>query len=523
MKMKHFSILFVFMILSLAFNAQKLNYENSENAGKMFDLGNYKRAKEIYRELYKKDLTNVKNKYRFGVCLVYSYEREDAIKILESVSKESSCPIEVWYHLANAYHLTNRFDKAITFFNKYINSNGAKPDFVVNAKRSIEMCKNAELLIKKPLNVEFENLGPRVNSKGEEYIPIAAPDESILLYTTRREGTTGRIYDLENYYTADIYATKYKYGNWSKARSVGYPNSYGNEQTAGISENGEYVIYYVNNPQSKNNLQISVKSKSSYKRAIKIDSKKINQNSSEQISATISNDGNYLIFSSNRNDGKGGQDLYFCKKLPNEKWGNPINMGEVINTIYDECYPYLSDEGTTLYFSSKGHNSMGGFDVFKCDINLETQEWSKPVNIGYPLNSADDNIGISFSQNKKYAYVSTYRKDSQGNLDIYRVNFKDTDPSYSTVKGFVLDADSSVMKLPLTIEIIDKATDELYGVYEVNPKTGNYLMILPPNKYEISIDVPEKGVFKKELLIYDRNKFKSEINYNIRVIFDSTE
>jgi tetratricopeptide (TPR) repeat protein len=519
-----FLIIFLF-IASISINgfAQKLNYEISDNASKMFDLENYQRAKELYRIQYKKDLTNEKVKYRFGVCLVYTYERLDAIKILESVSKKSATPNEVWYHLARAYHLSNRYDKAISFYKKYSTLNGAKSELVDNCKRNIEMCDNAKVLIKKPLNLSFENLGKRVNSKGKDYLPMINPKESMLLYTTRRQGTTGRIYDLEGYFTADIYLAKYKYGKWSKARSIGMPNSYGNEQTAGISENGIYVLYHVNNPKSKNNLQISKKSRSSYKKAIKIESKKINQSTSIQISATISNSENYLVFSSDRSGGKGGIDLYICRKLPDGEWAEPVNMGESINTKYDEVYPYLSDNGYTLYFASKGHNSIGGYDIFKSQFNLSNKEWSKPVNVGYPLNTPDDNLNICFSENKKFAYLSTNRNDSYGDLDIYRVNFLDAPPSYTTIKGHVLDADSSLLNIPLSIEVFNKKTQELYGIYEVNPTKGNYIMILPPNIYEVNIDIPGKGYFKQKLIVADRSAYKKELTKNILVTFDPPE
>jgi tetratricopeptide (TPR) repeat protein len=472
--------------------SQKLNYEISDNPSRMFELKNYSRAKELYREKYKKDLSDKKIKYRFGVCLVYTFEIEDGIKALESIATNTDTPIEVWYHLARGYHLKNRFEKAISLYKKYNNISDSKADLIVKAKRNIVMCTNAKTIINKPLNLTFENLGKRVNSKGKEYLPLITPDETMLFYTTRRLGTTGRIFDLEGYYTSDIFLSKYKYGKWSKARSIGAPNSYGNEQTAGISEDGKTILYYVNNPQSKNNLQVSSKSKSSFKRAVKIESKEINNNSGIQSSATISNNKDYIIFSSDKEEGLGKTDLYICKKLPNDKWAKPVNMGNIINTKYEESYPYLCDNGMTLYFSSTGHNSIGGFDVFVSYFDLAKKEWSKPVNVGYPLNTAHDNIAISFSKTKKYAYIATHRKDSYGDLDIYKVNFIDATPSYTVLTGYVLDADSNTIKGPLTIEIFNKKTEELCGIYEVNPKNGNYIMSLPPNKYVVNIDFHEK-------------------------------
>ena len=128
-----------------------------------------------------------------------------------------------------------------------------------------------------------------------------------------------------------------------------------------------------------------------------------------------------------------------------------------------------------------------------------------------------------FSKNKKYAYVATHRKDSYGDLDIYKVDFINTPPSYTVIKGYVLDADSSTINGPLSIEVFDKKTDELSGIVEVNPKNGKYIMALPPNTYEINIDIPEKGYFKQALVVSGRNKYKKERSHNITVTFGATE
>lgn len=430
-----FIILFFFLI-SISLSAQKLNYKISENANRMFTLENYKRAKELYRELYKKNYNNYKNKYRFGVCLVYTYERKDALSLLNSTKNFPGTPKEVWFHMGKAHHLNNNFEEAIKNYNKYLSTDF--PDHLTSerAKRNIEMCENAKRLMKDSIEVEFINFGELVNTEYDEYLPHITANEDLLVYSTRRQGTTGRVYDLESYYTADIYSTKFKYGKWSKAKSIGSPNSYGNEDCAGMSENGNYILYYVNNPENKNNLQLSEKGKSTYGRSIKIDSKEINSKSDLHISATISNDGMYMIFSSDRRGGFDGSDLYISKKVKSKKdstkleWGEPINLGSKINTKYNELYPYLVNDGKTLLFASEGHNSMGGFDIFYVKINLETLEVGTPKNIGYPINDTDDNTNISFTADKKTAYISTFRKDGYGNLDIYKLVFKEPLPFF---------------------------------------------------------------------------------------------
>jgi tetratricopeptide (TPR) repeat protein len=520
--MKSLYLLLITFILSIfcsyGIYAQKLHYELPENAGKLFNSGNYTQALVLYRDIYKKDMADTKNGYHFGVCLIYTYDFDNGIKTLEKITNKPDCPEDVWYHLAKGYHATLRFDKAIETFKKFLKSNPSNATLTKDAARRIDMCEDAKQLVKDPVNVTFENLGASVNSKGKDYLPLIADMESYLLFTTRREGTTGRIYDLEGNYTADIYGSKFKSTAWSKAASIGLPNSYGNEQTAGISENGEIVFYYVNNPESKNNLQIAEKSKSAFQKPVMVKGKSINAKTSEQISATITNNKDLVVYSSNAVGGKGGFDLYLSRMLPNGTWAEPENLGEMINTPYNENYPYLTSNGKTLYFASEGHNSMGGYDIFKSDYNEETSSWSKPENIGYPLNTPLDDYSICFTQDKKYAYLSAYRKDSYGDYDIYKVTLNNEPPPLSTIKGYVLNQDSVVHTQPIRMEVFNDETGDLQGIYESNSK-GSYIMILPPGKYNVIGDLPNHQTFNQKLEVKGRKMFKPELNQNIRINF----
>lgn len=437
MKIK-FIIPFIIVLLSVKpVDAQKLNYKISENANRMFLLENYKRAKELYRELYKKNYNNYRNKFRFGVCLVYTYERKDALSLLNSTKTFPGTPKEVWFHIAKAYHLDNKFEQAISHYETFINTDYPNYQLTLRAKRNIEMCNNAKKLMQDSIEVEFVALGDEINTEYDEYLPFITSKADLLIFSTRRLGTTGRVYDLESYFTADIYSSKFKYGKWSKAKTIGPPNSYGNEDCAGMSENGKYIFYHVNNPKSKNNLQLSEKGKSTYGRSVEIESKEINMKSNKQISATMSNDGNYMIFSSDRKDGYGGSDLYISKKIKNKKdstkteWSEPINLGDKINTPYDDSYPYLVNNGKTLLFASKGHNSMGGYDIFYTSFDIDNLTSETPKNIGYPINDTDDNTNICFTSDPKIAFISTFRKEGKGNLDIYKLIFKNPLPFLS--------------------------------------------------------------------------------------------
>lgn len=125
------------------------------------------------------------------------------------------------------------------------------------------------------------------------------------------------------------------------------------------------------------------------------------------------------------------------RKLPTGQWGVPINIGAEINTKFNEDFPVFSSDGETIYFCSQGHNSMGGFDIFKSSWNNETQEWMSPVNLGHPINTPEDNMTISFAGSGTHAYVSAYREDGFGDLDIYKITFNGTDPVVTAIKGTI--------------------------------------------------------------------------------------
>lgn len=514
--MKHKILIIFFFAITHSVIAQKLHYELPENASKMFNSGNYLKAKELYRELYKKNQNNLEYKFRFGVSMLYTYEWENGVKMLEEVSKKVDAPKEVWFYLGKGYHLTNRFDLAIKTIEKFLKLD-EKSTLAEEGKRTIEMCENAKKLVKTPLNVTFENLGKEVNSKGKDFMPFISPNEDMLIFSTRREGTTGRIYDLEGYYTADIYVSSFKTVKWSKARSYGVPNSYGNEQVAGYSENGNHVLFYVDNPKEKDQLQLAEKGKKSFNKSKKIDDKNINAKSTKQNAATLSDDGMTMVFASDKSGGVGGFDLYLVKKLPNGKWAEPMPIGNQANTNLDENYPYLTNNGKTLYFASKGHKSIGGYDIFSSDFDEETQQWSVPANIGYPINTPDDNLSICFAENKKIAYVSAYRKDSEGDLDIYRVKFNDEYEALTTIKGNLLNSDSTVISEQIIIEAFNEETGDLQGIFETNKTNGNYLIILPPNKYILKMALANGETIEKKLWIKDGKEFKNEIELNFLI------
>jgi hypothetical protein len=249
------------------------------------------------------------------------------------------------------------------------------------------------------------------------------------------------------------------------------------------------------------NIYIAEKEKNTFKKMV-VPSVEVNSGYESAGSASIVSNGYVLFFASERPGGMGGRDLYMSKRLPNGIWGLPRSLGNVINTPFHEDFPQLSPDGKTLYFSSQGHSSMGGFDVFKSAWDEKNQTWSAPVNIGYPLNTSQDNINISFTSDNRVAYISAIRPEGLGGLDIYRVKFKNAEPKFTVVTGTISITDSTKKIEETEIVAANAATgEELY--YKADIHSGRYVMALLPGKYDLTIRCNKYPPKKETITIFE--------------------
>ena len=203
----------------------------------------------------------------------------------------------------------------------------------------------------------------------------------------------------------------------------------------------------------------------------------------------MSDEGNTIFFvRKDKENEEETTDIYMSRMLPSGVWGEPQKLNSNVNTPYNEDFPYLALDGKTLYFSSEGHNSMGGYDLFKCEWNSETNNWSKAVNLGYPINSTDDDRSISISADHTVAYVSAVRPGGYGDLDIYRIKYN-TNQKFVVYKGKISYEDST--KAPTetiaTIVALEQKTNEEYS-FTTNSKNGLFILALPAGTYNLSVN-----------------------------------
>jgi tetratricopeptide (TPR) repeat protein len=518
--MKKRFLLLALTCFSASYFAQEdgLTKVTPDAAANKMKLGNYEDALTDYLQLLNEDPRNESYNYNVGVCyLNNNTNKGKAVAYLEIVSRKEKHDPNTDYLLGRAYQFANRFDDAIITFKKFKAEAKGTVFNLVDADLQIQHCINAKELMKYPVDVMFQNLGSNINSEYSDYYPFVTSNESFLLYNTKRPEKNAE--KMENgSYNNSIYISRVINGEYMKASPIGAPINAGNAgmEVIGLSENGDNVLLYMPEGLGKGNIFISkLNEHGIYGKPEKLDAK-INSGGDE-IAASISSDGNTLFFASSRKGGLGGTDIYICKKL-GKKWSEPKNAGSEINTPYDEDFPNISPDGKILYFSSKGHTSMGGYDIFKSNFDDTNSTFSSPKNIGYPINTTDDDMNFRISKNGKYGYIASAKNGGQGDFDIYRVTFNEVESDYSVVIGaFSVKDNTEINYSDVFISVNDNITKELVGNYLPNPSTGRFVVILPPGKYQMTIEAPGYKTITKNIEVFDKVSYQAEINLNIEL------
>lgn len=488
--MKYLFTLFTISILFLNTVVGQYNAKKDFNdAYRFIRFNNYADALKPLLRVNKDNPDNANVNYLVGLCYINSdYDKAKAIPFLkkatQSISKEyedasfkeMNAHPSALYLLGKAYHYNYQFDKAIESYASY--QKLAIEDKSIDVKHVIQTSENAKILVKEAIEVKITNIGAAINSKYDEHTPVINADESMLVFTSRRDNSTGGIKTDDGKYYEDIYVSYNENNNWSEPVSISENiNTESHDATIALSPDGQELFIYKDD-FGIGNIYYSKLDSNIWTRPEKLGSN-INTTSNETHASFTDN---ILYFVSDRKEGHGGTDIYIVKRLPNGEWSWAQNIGDVINTPYDEGGPYIHPDGHTLYFSSKGHNSMGGYDLFSCELQ-ENGTWSKPKNMRYPINTVEDDIYFVISADGRRAYYSSISKRGYGGRDISIMHMA-TLPERSTVvvKGVVMYKDSDEVPKDITISIYDAESDKLIGTYKPNKQTGKYLLILHKGK-----------------------------------------
>ncbi len=510
-------------------------YTNYVKKGDKFYFGHergYLVALEYYMMAYNEHPSSAMLNYKIADCYLhtlYKYKAlPHAIKAYELNPKVS---FDIDYVIGMGYHQVQDFDNAIAYYNKFMtNYSGKNADTLAMAKRKVVECGNGKELVKENV-YEVVNMGPDVNSEYAEYVPLVKADKSYMLFTSRRPqqkvdlaNTSKKIrgerlskFDMD--YHEDIFKTINESDtSWSQPCRFDYSTRKNSLHDACVSLSYDGATIY--NYRGNNNGDLYTATIKDGKWTKTVPLKGINTKYREDHIA-VAFDNKTAYFVSDRPGGQGGKDIWQSTRINENEWSTPVNLGPMVNTAFDEEGVFIHPDGKTIYFSSRGHNTMGGFDVF--ETTFEDGKWTTPLNMGYPTNSPDDDVFFILSSDGKTAYLSSVKEGGYGMQDIYAIGTfekkkdkrKDKDPEFVSYKGYVVDKDSKT-KLKAKIEIIDNSTGLKVYTEEVDDKNG-YTVALPSDKkhksYTINVTV-EGYVVYTETVDVSGNK---EIDKNIEL------
>lgn len=496
------SLLFIFSFVAIAQDAKvdDLIYRG-EN---LFKIKNYKGTIESLQKAVEAGASSPGVHYMLAVSYMEQSNTSEQLKALKSIAViekakfPESLPRDAYYYAAKAFHKNLELEKAIKYYDEYLRTIN-KSDAKLLDEVSLEKRKagNAIRLMGERKDINIMQMAPPLNTEFTEYNPVVSADQAVMAFTSLRPNErTGRAIE-------EIYITFRKDGNWGEPSKIDI-NTSDNVGTAGISPDGQQMLVFIG---SGNKGNIFLMNKNGDKWSPPAPIQGLNSNSLEST-ASITPDGKKIYFASNRPGGFGGMDIYVAEKLASGNWGNIKNLGAEINTKYDEDAPFIHPDMKTLYFTSNGEASMGGRDIFKA--TKTKGKWSASENMGYPINTPLDDNYFTLTADGSKGFFSSDRPGSYGGQDIYTFDMPEqyANIPLTMLKGKIT-AGEDEKAVPTKIKLVDNENNtKVDYVYDPDPNTGNYLIILPPGKnydliiesegylpYTLNINVPNQTYF----------------------------
>ncbi|MDV3307917.1 MAG: OmpA family protein [Cyclobacteriaceae bacterium] len=438
----------------------------------------YDDVREIMVRAADLDTTFLRANFEAGELHMRTIGKDLAVKyFLRVFRQDPDYRFDIQYWIGRSYQMGLNFDKAIEYYNMDKERLAAKPNYQGRDKvdlavvdRAIYECQNGKEFVANPGNYSIVNIGREINSEYEDYAPVLNGDETEIIFTSRRreDNLNENVFE-DNKPFEDIFISKRVGDTWERARNIGpvVNTPYHNSNLA-LSKDGNTLFIY--NDDNGGDIYYSERNANG-EWGPPVPLPGIINSSFNEKSISMSSDERTLYFASDRPGGFGGIDIYRATLDSKGQWSNVRNLGPKINTEFDEEGPFIDQDNVTLYFSSKGHKGMGGHDIFKSVFNPETNEWSDPENLGYPINTPDDDVYFVASSDGKRAYYSSVREDGMGYTDIYMITIpeglKDTEPIVASADTTRKEPVQTVEKDPVTTPEKPAATVPLHYVVSV--------------------------------------------------------
>ena len=542
MKIQFLLLVAICTLSSSLYSQKEINEKGSfrekfEAANSLMEDNLFEFAKDIWLELVKEEPENSNINYKTGYCLLKSANnKKDAFKYLHFAKTNineryspldhsvTTSPVEVFYYLGKSFHLNYQPDSAIFYFNKFIELSSKKHFLKEIVFHDIKQCEIAVKQLLKPKNYKLENIGDKINSSYSDFSPVITADESAIFFTSRRLRTDTNQVSNEGIYSPqdgkhfeDVYVSykNFKTNEWDTPELADFNRPTSNQASVSVSADGQFLYFYKDDNQGNGDLYISERDEINYGSPRKLDA--INSDAWE-THVTTSIDGNTMYFVSDREGGYGGRDIYRLVKLPNGEWSQALNIGPPLNTPFDEDSPFLHPDGKTFYFSSNGEESMGGFDIFHSELNAEGK-WTIPINMGYPLNTVEDDLYFTTNADGKNGYYASSHEGGYGEKDIYKVVLEDKESEpLAILKGYIDPGDLDQIPAGIVIWVYDltEGADNLLQ-YTPNRRNGSYVFsLIPCHEYLVEYTQNEEIFYTTEFKLPCESNYQ-EINKVITI------
>lgn len=501
-----------------------------KTGNKFFEQENYRAAIPYYEKVLAKDPNNAKALFNAGISYM-SFDKEKASDYIYKAQKlKPKVSKDVDYWLGRIDHLNYNFDEAIAHYQTYNATLKKKDQRKDELAQLILHSKNAKVQFNSPKDIFVKNLGPTINTQYSEHSPVISSDNKLLIFTSRGDkvtGANGKDSDVKNksiaadgeYYEDILEAIRIDDENWQKPRSLsGVLNGKGHDASIQLFDNDTKLLMYRND--NNGDIFVSDKSGGDWTVPKPLDSN-INSKAFES-DAFITPDGLTIYFSTGKYSEDGTLDLYTStRSAVGSDWGTARSLGANINTKYDDDSPYLSKDGKTLYFSSRGHNTMGGYDIFKSEYDEAARKWGPAQNMGYPINTPDDDTYYRLSPDGSYAYLSSYRIGGYGEKDIYTINYIKN----ANIVGKVFSKRDSTTVIP-GVELVfsgAQADKTALSFRDVTKPDGAYrVAVLSGRTYQVAVSKDGKNIETQEFPVPVSTNDSTTITKNFYVDYIDT-
>ena len=465
-------------------------YKELNSVIKLIESNNYHQAVIDAQKLY------VNSSDRPEVCLILGlsyinlgsqpdsavYYLKEGIDLLSDEEQYSETGINLHLSLAKAYQMALVPEEAISIYDQLLKEVNPENSGLINEiQREKQTCYNAKILLQNPIALKITNLGSKINSEYDDHSPLYSMKDDKIYFTSRRQQHNLSLLE-DGQYPEKICVSEQSESHWSDPTQLDHFYRRNEHESAlSLSADGKTMFLFRFDMDGKN-LYSSYLKDGEWSSPKKLP-EPINSYYNE-THCSLTADESTLFFTSDREGGYGGLDIYMVKKLTNGTWGEAKNLGPNINTQYDEETPMIYLDGKTLYFASEGHNSMGMYDIFYSHMNSDST-WDEPVNLGFPINTPGDDFFFvpTIDRNKAY-YASAKFSDNVGGIDIYQVEFdSDFKGELAVIEGKI-DQDGTTKTVRILVSRVEDQV--LVGDYRPDPVTGEYTMFLETgNRYQI--------------------------------------